>query len=129
MKELIYHRILLPAIDRFSDKVGVVDGPHRATYELHGERVIRAANGLRDLGLSSTDRFAVMAFNSHKFLELQHAAFLGGGVINPLNLRLAGKELDTSSKTRDPRCSSSIRSSPSIVADALGDRQPYAPPS
>ena len=39
------------------------------------------------------DRFAVMALNSHAFLELYHAAFLGAGVVNPLNLRLAAKEL------------------------------------
>ena len=34
-----------------------------------------------------------MALNSHQFLELYHAGFLGAGVINPLNLRLAPKEL------------------------------------
>ena len=34
-----------------------------------------------------------MALNSHQFLELYHAAFLGAGVVNPLNLRLAAKEL------------------------------------
>ena len=34
-----------------------------------------------------------MAANSHQFLELYHAGFLGAGIINPLNLRLAGKEL------------------------------------
>ena len=45
------------------------------------------------LGLQPTDRFAVMSCNSHEYLELFHAGFLGGGIINPLNLRLAGKEL------------------------------------
>ena len=40
------------------------------------------------------DRFAVMAANCHQYLELYHAAYLGAGVINPLNLRLAGPELD-----------------------------------
>jgi long-chain acyl-CoA synthetase len=34
-----------------------------------------------------------MSCNSHQYLELFHAGFLGAGVINPLNLRLAGKEL------------------------------------
>jgi long-chain acyl-CoA synthetase len=47
----------------------------------------------RSLGLASGDRFAVMSANSHQFLELYHAGFLGAGIINPLNLRLAGKEL------------------------------------
>ena len=31
--------------------------------------------------------------NSPEYLELYHAAFLGGGIVNPLNLRLAPKEL------------------------------------
>ena len=35
-----------------------------------------------------------MALNGHQFLELYHAGFLGAGVINPLNLRLAPKELE-----------------------------------
>ena len=34
-----------------------------------------------------------MSCNSHQYLELYHAGFLGAGIINPLNLRLAGKEL------------------------------------
>ena len=45
------------------------------------------------LGLGRTDRFAVMAANSHEYLELYHAGFFGAGVVNPLNLRLAGPEL------------------------------------
>ena len=35
----------------------------------------------------------MMACNGHEFLELYHAGFLGAGIVNPLNLRLAGKEL------------------------------------
>ena len=45
------------------------------------------------LGVSGGDRFAVLALNGHPYLELWHAAFMGAGVINPLNLRLAPKEL------------------------------------
>ena len=46
------------------------------------------------------DRFAVMALNGHQFLELYHASFLGGSVINPLNLRLApGRSWRSSSRT------------------------------
>jgi acyl-CoA synthetase (AMP-forming)/AMP-acid ligase II len=40
------------------------------------------ADSLRfQFGLTSEDRFAVMATNSHEFLELYHAGFLGAGVI------------------------------------------------
>ena len=93
MKELVYHRMLLPAVEAHSDKVGVVDGDHRATFGEHLDRVCRLAQGIGSLGVGRGDRFAVMAFNSHRFLELWHAAFLGAGVMNPLNLRLAPAEL------------------------------------
>ncbi len=95
MKELVYHRLLLPAIDRFGDNPGIVDGGYTSTIGEHGERVLRLCHALRhQLGVTPGDRFAVMATNSHQYLELYHAAFLGAGVINPLNLRLAGAELD-----------------------------------
>jgi acyl-CoA synthetase (AMP-forming)/AMP-acid ligase II len=94
VKELIYHRHLLPAIERFASRTLVVDGDYRATFRSHGERVLRCTAALRRLGLGKGDRFAVMAANSHEYLELYHAAYLGAGIINPLNLRLAGKELD-----------------------------------
>jgi long-chain acyl-CoA synthetase len=94
MKELIYHRLLLPSIDRNADKVGFIDGEYRGTYAQHIDRVGRLCAALRALGVGKHDSFAVMAFNSHTFLELYHAAYLGGGVLNPLNLRLASKELE-----------------------------------
>jgi long-chain acyl-CoA synthetase len=94
MKELVYHRHLLPTGERYADKVAFFDGPFRATYAEHIQRVHRVGDALqRELGVTRGDRFAVMALNSHEFLELYHAAFLGRGVVNPLNLRLAPKEL------------------------------------
>ncbi|MFA9564487.1 MAG: long-chain-fatty-acid--CoA ligase [Acidimicrobiales bacterium] len=95
MKELVYHRGLLPSLENHASKVAFFDQGYEGTYEQHGDRVLRLAHALRhQLGVEPGDRFAVMATNSHEFLELYHAAFLGAGVINPLNLRLAGKELD-----------------------------------
>jgi acyl-CoA synthetase (AMP-forming)/AMP-acid ligase II len=40
-----------------------------------------------------SDRFAVLALNSPEYVQLYHASFLGAGIINPLNLRFAPKEL------------------------------------
>ena len=94
MKELVFHRLLLPALDRWADKVGVEDGAYRATYAEHGGRVLRLADAMRtELGLRPGDRFAVLCANRHEYLELYHAGLLGAGLINPLNLRLAGPEL------------------------------------
>jgi long-chain acyl-CoA synthetase len=95
MKELIYSRMFLSAADRYSNRTAIIDGEHRSTYQQHAERTLRLTRALGErLDVRRTDRFAVMALNSHEYFELYHAAFLGGGIINPLNLRLAGKELD-----------------------------------
>jgi acyl-CoA synthetase (AMP-forming)/AMP-acid ligase II len=94
MKELVYHRQLLPAVEQSAERIATIDGTFRATYAEHADRVFRLAHALsHQLGLGRTDRFAVMALNSHWYLELYHAAFLGAGVVNPLNLRLAPAEL------------------------------------
>jgi len=94
VKELVGSRILLPSFERWADTVAFHDGDYHATFAQHAGRVLRLANALRrHLRLERGGRFAVIAANGHELLELYHAAFLGGGVINPLNLRLAPKEL------------------------------------
>ena len=94
MKELVYHRHLLPAVEANADRVAFHDGAYAGTFGDHLDRTARLAGALAGLGVGPGDRFAVMALNSHQYLECYHAAFLGGGVINPLNLRLAPKELE-----------------------------------
>jgi long-chain acyl-CoA synthetase len=94
VKELVYHRQLIPALERFGDRVGFHDGDYHGTWAQHGDRVLRLANALdSELGVEKGDRVAVLAMNSHLYLELYHACYLGAGVVNPLNLRLAPKEL------------------------------------
>ena len=94
MKELVYHRYLLPTVERLPDKTAVLDGDFSASYSRHLERVLKLGDALRRLGVGPGDRFAVMALNGHQFLELYHASLLTGSVINPLNLRLAPRELE-----------------------------------
>jgi acyl-CoA synthetase (AMP-forming)/AMP-acid ligase II len=95
MKELVYHRSLIPASNRHADKTGVIDGDYRATYGEHLDRVLRLASGMnRELGLNKGDRFAVLSLNSHHYIELYHASALGGAMINPLTLRLSPKEME-----------------------------------
>ena len=95
MKELIYHRLLLPAAERNADRPCATNTSTGATdtYAQHLDKVGRLIAGLRGLGVGRGDRFAVMTLNSPEYLQMYHAAFLGGGVINPLNLRFAPKEL------------------------------------
>ncbi len=94
MKELIYSHSYEPALAQYGDVEAIIDGDYRSSWNEHHERVSRLCHGLaHQLGVAPTDRFAVLALNSHQYLELWHAAFMGAGVINPLNLRLAPKEL------------------------------------
>ena len=95
MKELIYHRMLLPAVDRHADKPCATNTSTGVTFTFaqHLECVGRLIGGLQGLGVGRGDRFAVMTLNSPEYLQMYHAAFLGGGVVNPLNLRFAPKEL------------------------------------
>ena len=94
-KELIFHRLLLPSAKRNADRPCTTDAATGVTqtYGEHFDDVARAIGGLRDLGVDRGDRFAVMMANSPEYLVLFHAALLGGGVVNPLNLRFAPKEL------------------------------------
>ena len=96
MKELVWHRQLLPAIDRNGSRPFLTDtgSGTTTTYAEHGSRVLRLANALRkELGVQPGDRVAVMSLNSGAFEELYHAGMLGAAVINPLNLRFAPREL------------------------------------
>ncbi len=91
----MYHRLLLPAVERYGDREVIIDGDHRGTLAEHLDRTTKLASALRtELGVGPGDRFAIMATNSHQYLELYHAAFLGAGIVNPLNLRLAPTELE-----------------------------------
>ncbi len=95
MKELIFHRLFEPALDHLADQESIVSGAYSATFGEHADRAMRLCTALGgELGVGRGDQFAVMALNCHEYVELYHAAYLGAGVINPLNLRLAGKELD-----------------------------------
>ncbi len=95
VKELVYHRQVIPSIARNATKVAMIDGPYRATFEQHFDRVCRLANALgSELGVKRDDRVGILALNSHAFVELYQACFMGAGIINGLNIRLAPKELE-----------------------------------
>lgn len=96
MEELIYPRLLLTAAERTSAHPAFVDddGTEERLVD-HVERSLRLADAhRRQYGFASTDTFAVFAGNSRRYVNLWHAAFLGGGVVNPLNTRLAPAELE-----------------------------------
>jgi|YNPNPStandDraft_1061719.scaffolds.fasta_scaffold19270_2 acyl-CoA synthetase (AMP-forming)/AMP-acid ligase II len=84
---------LQKALELYPEKIGVVDGQKRLTYEEVGFRASCLALFLRDRGISKGDRVAILEFNSHRFLEAYYALAALGGILNPLNFRLSAGEL------------------------------------
>jgi fatty-acyl-CoA synthase len=77
----------------WKERPAVVAGEHTWTYGEHYERVRRAAGALRDeLGIEPGDRLGVLLPNVAPMLELHYAAPGVGGVLVPLNTRLASAE-------------------------------------
>jgi len=68
-------------------------GERRRTWQEFGERVAKLAGALRGLGLSGEGRVAILALNSDRYLECYYAVPWAGGIIVPINVRLAPPEL------------------------------------
>ena len=51
------------------------------------DRVARLATGLRDMGVTDGERVAILALNSHRYLEYYYAVWWAGGAVVPLNVR------------------------------------------
>jgi acyl-CoA synthetase (AMP-forming)/AMP-acid ligase II len=75
------------------DGTATIDGQRRRTWSEFAGRVARLAGALQGLGLEAGDRVATLAFNSDRYLEQFFAIPWAGGIIVPLNTRLALAEL------------------------------------
>jgi long-chain acyl-CoA synthetase len=76
-----------------AQKLAVIDGEVRLDYATLCERCERLGAALATLGVEPGDRVAVLAANGHRYFELFFAIPAWGGVIVPLNTRLAPAEL------------------------------------
>lgn len=68
-------------------------GTTRTWLELKA-RISRLARGLSGLGVQPGERVAILAYNSDRYFEAMYAIPWAGGVMVPLNTRLAVAELD-----------------------------------
>jgi fatty-acyl-CoA synthase len=81
------------AVQLYGSKVGVVDGDRRFTYAEFGERTQRLANALLTHGLEPGGRVAYLAYNSYPLLEGYYGVLEAGGILLPINIRLAPDEI------------------------------------
>ena len=77
----------------YPDKPAVVYGDARYTYAELAERVRRLASGLLSAGLQYGDRIAFLCPNTPPMLEAHFAVPMAGGVLVPINIRLAAEEI------------------------------------
>ena len=77
----------------YGDTPALVDSDGRWTYAELLERVQKTAGMLQGLGVGVEDKVAILMLNSHWYLELMFGGIWAGGVIVPLNTRLAPPEL------------------------------------
>ncbi len=91
---LLVNDFLRRSTKLYADAEAVVDGSHRFSWREFGERVNRQANALRGLGLGKGDRAAIIAPNSHQFLETFYATAAIGAVIVPINYRLIPSDFE-----------------------------------
>lgn len=93
MSGILVGEVLERAETLYRDRPAVVDGETRYTYGELGQRVRRLAGGLLGLGLRPGAHVAILANNSHRYLETYFAAHFAGMPLAPLNIRLSAEEL------------------------------------
>lgn len=86
-------RFLRYSSQQFPGRTAVVCGDQRFTYAQFSGRTARQAGALRSLGVTSGERVAFLGANCHRLLEGYYGVLEAGGVLLPLNIRLASQEL------------------------------------
>ncbi len=79
---------------RYPDEVCIKYGDLILTKGEFNRRVNRLAEALQELGIRKGDRYAALLANSHVFIEMLYALSKLGGIMVPLNFRLAVPELE-----------------------------------
>ena len=85
--------ILLRAAQTCPDSIATRYAGREQTWLALADRVAKLACALRELGLMEGDRVALAARNGDRFLEAVFAITWAGGVLQPINLRLAQLEI------------------------------------
>jgi len=86
-------RCLRYAEQQHSHRPAVVCGNERFTYGQFANRAARLGGALKNIGVRSGDRVAFLSLNCHRLLEAYYGVLEAGGVLLPLNVRLAAQEL------------------------------------
>jgi len=78
----------------YPDKPAIIYGDKRYSYKEFGERANRLASALKANGLQKGDRVAFLCPNIPPMLEAHFGVLSAGGILVPINIRLAPKEIE-----------------------------------
>jgi len=106
------------ALSNAPEKTAVIDEGRSFSYRQLHDRCCRLASALHGLGLSKGDRVAILAANSHRYIETYVGVPAGGFVVVPLNTRHAIPELEYALKDSGARVLICDRD-PSSLADIV----------
>jgi long-chain acyl-CoA synthetase len=81
------------AATMWRDEVALMDASGHRTWSEFLDRVQRSAGALKSLGLSGGDTVAVLMLNNTAYAELNYSVAWAGGVLVPVNTRLAAPEI------------------------------------
>ena len=85
--------LLTRAAERCDGRPAVIDGAYRGSYRELLREVAGLAARFQARGLQPGDRVAMLSLNSAHYLRFYFATLWAGGVMVPLNHRLAAREL------------------------------------
>jgi long-chain acyl-CoA synthetase len=74
--------------------LATIDGQRQHTWAQTRDRIARLAAGFRQLGCEAGDRVGILALNSDRYFESLFAVPWAGGVMVPINIRLAPPEVE-----------------------------------
>ncbi len=83
------------AVTLWPNREAVVDGDKRFTYKQFGARVSALAAWMVAAGMNKGSVAAIIAPNCHEFMEAYYACAALGVILNPINFRLAAREIAT----------------------------------
>jgi long-chain acyl-CoA synthetase len=86
-------QVLKRAVQINRHGIATIDGTRQHTWAEFAERAAKLAGVLQGLDLRAGGRVAILALNSDRYLESFFAVPWAGGVVVPLNIRLAPPEL------------------------------------
>lgn len=79
---------------KWGQRIAIVDGEFRCTYEALRLRALKAASGFAGLGVRKGDRVAVCLPNGLDWVVTFYGAIYAGAVVVPLNTALSAKEIE-----------------------------------